>query len=243
MKTYQEAKNMFENSRKRKLANNTYLEKIDNHYGLRLHNTVIIEYYPDKIVLNTNGYFTQTTKARLNEFTPFNIWQEKGLWHIGVGVTWKKWDSILFKDNCYYNGQWHNTGSNPKTILKLRKQARQYAKDYTMALFKGEVPEPSTGDCWHCYMVEVETKRSLGEAIGNPDHILNHFKEKYYVPSLLVNAIKTFPVSRVAESCLYYLWTKKDVEKANDVYFSCIAKEQIKKSIIRYCYRQLKTAS
>ena len=53
----------------------------------------------------------------------------------------------------------------------------------------GELPAPSGGDCWCCSM-KNEKGICLGDLSDNNQHLLDHMKERYYVPSLLVNAIK-----------------------------------------------------
>ena len=72
IKTYNEAKELFENTRKRKLANNTYLVKTANGYGVKLYNTVVVEYLDaNRIRLNTGGWYTVTTFQRIRSHIPF----------------------------------------------------------------------------------------------------------------------------------------------------------------------------
>tara|TARA_R100001377_G_C3125486_1_gene87454 strand:+ start:83 stop:376 length:294 start_codon:yes stop_codon:yes gene_type:complete len=70
-------------TRKRKLGNNTYLVvREDGGYGIRLHNTEVVIHYKDKIVLNSGGWCSTTTKSRMNEFTPFNVYQKNFDWFV-----------------------------------------------------------------------------------------------------------------------------------------------------------------
>lgn len=238
---YENAQKIYENSRKRKLANNTYLEKNDDgSYAIRLHSTQIIKFYPNKTVLNSGGYRTVTTKARLNEFTMFDISQNRGIWYIRKN--WQDQNSVVFADGITYeNGEWLGQEENPGKIGELRKQAKQYAKDFVGALFAGKVPKPNAGDCWYCSMIvqspSKDAGRSLGEVTGQ-DHIVSHFKEKYYVPSLMVNAIKVFPISRAAEDCIARLW---DNVKPAECFID-VGKRQIESAIKRFCFRLLQTA-
>jgi hypothetical protein len=67
------------------VKNNTRLtEYEDGRRTLKLHNTDIITWTGDKIILNSGGYRTHTTKARINEFLPSNIrvYQKKYNWYI-----------------------------------------------------------------------------------------------------------------------------------------------------------------
>ena len=68
---------------RKKIANNTY-ELITATYErvIRLHNTDILTFTGDKVVLNSGGYRTVTTKRRLNRYLPDNIkvYQKNGIW-------------------------------------------------------------------------------------------------------------------------------------------------------------------
>ena len=70
----------------RKIGNNTYVERIDaDTIGIRLHYTVIVSYTSDgRIILNSGGYRTTTTKGRMNEVLPQNtrISQKSYEWFI-----------------------------------------------------------------------------------------------------------------------------------------------------------------
>jgi len=240
---YEQAEKMFETSRKRKLSNNTYLEKNGNEsYAIRLHSTQIVRFYPEKTVLDSGGYKTLTTKTRLNEFSPFDVIQKAGVWY--VRQNYKDKDVVVFADGIEYNHKtkkWCGVGENPKKTNKLRKQVKKYAKDFVVALFAGKVPKPGAGDCFYCFMVVTSPKKDAGKTLGevtNGDHIVSHIKEKYYVPSLCVNACKMFAVSRVAWWCLQELWENEPVPDC----FVGVAKIQIESAIRRYCYRQLNMA-
>lgn len=67
-----------------KVKNNTYKIKTDKGYKIRLHDTDIIEFRDDKIILNTGGYYTNTTKKRMNEFLPskYYVYQKDFTWYL-----------------------------------------------------------------------------------------------------------------------------------------------------------------
>jgi hypothetical protein len=88
----------------RKLRNNTYLQRRGTDevrlsatmtlraqkIAVRLHNTDIVTFYSDgQIELNTGGWFTITTKDRMNRYlpAPFSIFSVNGSWH--VSLSWK----------------------------------------------------------------------------------------------------------------------------------------------------------
>lgn len=72
---------------KQKIGNNTFLHRIDDFtLGVKYHNTDIIRIDISNIVkLNTNGWETNTTKDRLNQFLRcrgMGIFQRKNVWYI-----------------------------------------------------------------------------------------------------------------------------------------------------------------
>lgn len=84
---YAKAKRYLGSLAARKLANNTYVvELTDNQVGVKLHNTVIVTFWSDgPIGLNSGGYHTVTTKARMNavlEGTGYSIAAKRGDWWV-----------------------------------------------------------------------------------------------------------------------------------------------------------------
>lgn len=68
-----------------KIGNNTYAERLgSNVIGIRLHGTHVVTLSPHRIVLNSGGWHTVTTKDRLNTFLPFGwgVVQVRGLWYL-----------------------------------------------------------------------------------------------------------------------------------------------------------------
>jgi len=237
MKSYQEALEKLGKRSSRKLENNTYLihyhEAKPHYIGVRLHNTDVVKYYPDgRIILNSGGWKTPTTKDRINKYAPVNVWTDKGIWYIGQ--SWNKPAEAIYQDDMVINPD--NTFSGVMTMeqakaeTKLRGQVRKYAKDFVTALKAGKIPMPSSGDCWGCCMKDVKT----GQTVMGSDHIISHIKEKYYVPSLAVNTLEAFGASMAAKSTLWFYMGHKE---AND--WGEFALEQIEKSIKRYVYREL----
>jgi len=89
MRTYTQLKLLSE-TRKRKLGNNTYLViREDGGLGVRLHNTEVVIHYPDRVVLDSGGWMTVTTKSRMNEYTNFHIKQKDYDWYV---------DNLPFQD-------------------------------------------------------------------------------------------------------------------------------------------------
>lgn len=84
------------------VANNTvkYIDNTGEH--IRLHNTDILSFIKGKIVLNSGGWRTMTTKERMSQFLP-NGWyvqQEKSVWYLVL----RKWNDDYSK--LQKSGRW-----------------------------------------------------------------------------------------------------------------------------------------
>ncbi len=255
IKNYAEAKQFLGNKRERPYAHNTRIMWEDS-YGApdydsikaTYHGHIVARFYVGYTVYSSCGWMTPTTKLRLNWFLPkrFSLWQEKGIWYLNKRRLWDDPETFdtghwIFKDGLVIDN--HDRVSNAGDVkeaeekIKLSKRINQYADGYVKAFLKGKVPEPSRGDCWGCCMKDVKTGQ---EVMGN-DHLLSHIKEKYYVPSLLVNAIKQFPVCEMAMWVIGERWQEDSNEKTkfcNDVFA-----EQVKSSIVRYMKLRLEIAA
>lgn len=218
----------------RKLANNTYAIRYDDRLAIRLHATDVVTYTKDgKVILDSGGWHTPTTKDRMNNFSPAYISQSAGVWYLGEG--------LVYQDGCYYrNGKWHKTANikKVKDLTKITGQIKLYSEAFIKNLIRGNVPAPSGGDCWFCALKDEDGK-TMGDNTDN-GHFKNHFKENYFVPSLLVNAIEKYPVSQFAMMFLHERWYGS-WENAKQMEW--IAKSQIKKSLIRYLKAQFDIAS
>ena len=122
MQSYQQATDKLGSRESRKLANNTYLVRIDdNTIGVRLHSTYVVTYHTDgRIVLNSGGWQTVTTKQRMNEYSPLRVTQTKGVWYAN-GQPYA--DGITFHDDGSITG----AGVDPKATEKQRKAVNKYA--------------------------------------------------------------------------------------------------------------------
>jgi len=211
----------------------------DGSISVRYHDTDVVTWRPDgDIVLDSGGWRSVTTKARINEYAPCYVTQHRGLWTVHYGENGSK-QSYTFADGMVLkrNGKVVGAGRAPEKHLKLRKQVNQFAKDFVKALRDGKVPEPSAGDCWFCSMHVVEGSpnagKSLGEAFKDKDHILGHIKEKYYVPSLLMNALKSMGASQAAYWAIGGVWGKNSGFDQEFIW------TRITKSLRRYILKEL----
>ena len=174
----------------RPCGNNTRIRRDGNSVLIRHFATDIVEYVSNGIIiLNNGGYYTSTTKERLNAFIPneFYIWQEKGVWSLSnrnlqISHKWKNGITIL-PDGRISNYAENDLEEKTKT---LTKQINIYAKMYVKAFVAGNIEKPSGGDCWYCAM-KTENGNSLGDEFKDTGHLLSHLEENYFVPSILMN--------------------------------------------------------
>lgn len=175
------------NHDRRKLANNTYAERRGEAIAIRLHDTDVLTFNPDgSIVATTGGWKTSTTKDRINSYSPLRIWQKSGRWFVGNNGS-----TIEFQDGLTIQPDGKIIGGKPESEAeaekKLQKRIAAYCKDLAAAL---PLPKPGAGDCFYCMMREVETGKPLCECNHDTSHLDAHMEEKYFVPSLVWNALE-----------------------------------------------------
>lgn len=87
------------NRDRRKVGNNTYAEILpDGSVGIMLHSTYVVKIHPDNsTTLNTGGWYTTTTKDRINQYAPVRVFQRRGEWMLG--------DNTPFEDGMVVNGK------------------------------------------------------------------------------------------------------------------------------------------
>lgn len=250
------------NKLSRKVGNNTYLVRNSGVPGdsihLKLHNTYIMTWYADgRIELNTGGWRTVTTKARINEhLSGYSLSQDRGVWylsqHLDAAPYWKTLG--VFADGLTIHADDTITGMEPldaaKEANKLRSRVHKFARSYMEAFRNGKVPAPGPGDCFYCGMHTVEDHKPLGEAMRDKDHILSHMEEKYFVPSLLSNAFKAMPHSQAMGWAIADKWDPTHSNQGSESTFKRISGnlpefvyDQLQKSLSRYMLRQLGQAS
>lgn len=170
----------------RTIANNTKVRKIENGVAIRLHDTDIVTITDSGLItLNSGGWLSVTTKERLNRYTNARISQRLGIWYISD----KAGNDSLFYDGMTISADGYSlkpraTAKYEKQVAKIKKQAKEYARGYVEALKNGAIDYPNGGDCWACLMRGPKGQ----ESFQGSGHLQMHISDKYYVPSLLVNA-------------------------------------------------------
>ena len=226
-------------------ANNTLEYLLNNgNKCYQLHDTIILTITPENdYILNADNWKTLTTKSRLNELLGYGviIFSEKGIWYLELN---KSWDSFIFYNDITItkngSGKWiikdYHPPFNPDDIKVLRKNINKFAADFINEVIKGNVSKPDLGDCFYCQMRTVEDNIPAGEAFENPNHLLSHIEEKYYVPSLLYRAIEVNQLSPISNSYLHNKWFNDNGE--NYTCFEDIFRSQALSSLKKYLYRQ-----
>jgi hypothetical protein len=152
---------------------------------VRLHNTDIATVYQDnRIVLNSGGWLTATTKDRLNKVlggTDWRVWSNRGIWkvyHFSRPANLDQPTAYIYQDGVtlWPDGTCKGAGEDP---TKRLKEAKAYVKKLVDALFDGTLEAPGNGDCWYC-------RGMFGESgLNDADHLNSHIEEGYLVPALL----------------------------------------------------------
>jgi hypothetical protein len=172
------------NKTSRKAANNTVV-RIENETAIiRLHETDIVTIKQNgNAILNSGGWQTVTTKERINRYTSAGISQRNSIWYMR--------DGSLFYDGIEINANGYPIKpkmpeKHEREMVTIKKQAKQYAHAFVEKLQAGEIGLPSGGDCWGCYFA-LNNSKNDPQPMG-VQHLYDHIKDQYFVPSLLVNA-------------------------------------------------------
>jgi hypothetical protein len=100
MTNYNDAVKVLNGKDSRKIAHATWLERIDGFtcdvIAVRYHSTNIILYYADgRTVVRNGGYYTATTKKRINKYSNANVYQKNYVWYLFDKETQQ---SVEFRD-------------------------------------------------------------------------------------------------------------------------------------------------
>lgn len=175
------------NAQRRKVGNNTYLVRRGACIAVQLHDTDVVTYFPDgRVMLNTGGWGTVTTRDRINTFAPVRMHTERGVqWVASKGKVYRYQDGIMFgpRGACLNPPARTATAKADKAKAALRAKIDRYIDGWIDTAVTGQMPLPSGGDCWYCAMFP----ESPGEGAS---HLAEHLSEDYFVPSLIVKAAR-----------------------------------------------------
>lgn len=212
--------------------------------AITYHQTDVVTYRDDgAILLNSGGWRTQTTKNRINEYSPLRVTQHLGVWYVTPDYIFA--DGMVYYPHLNAYTGVHST-EEAKRVARIKRQIAKYVKGYMIAFDRGDVGEPDSGDCWDCAMVVVSDGqnkgKSLGEAHRDTTHLVSHMEQRYYVPSLLARAIKRFPVSIAAKAYISDKWAGTSNYGPNGWGLD-IARDQLRTSLRRYLSQQFDIAA
>lgn len=225
----------------RKIGNNTYLVDRGDAVAMRLHDTGVITWTADGITLDSGGWKTPTTKDRMSSILQrggFTIWQERGEWSLVRLSDRKTWPYADGMTVCY-DPDIAPTGTATLTARDQDKATRKMIATYAKhcADHLQDIGTPSTGDCWYCHMTTSNGfgGGNLGDFVGNTDHLTSHLEESYYVPSLVINALRD---SNATDLVLSTAWAIMD-GAGDGRWPEDVAREQVKRSVKKYMTRRL----
>ena len=221
----------------KKLGNNTYLkQRRKDKIAVRLHETDVLTFTPSgRTILDSGGWRTMTTKDRMNTYLPmgFAVWSDKGDWSLYLNGS----RVAAYRDGLTIGprGGIHGAASvrEVKGRATLKKRITAYSK-----LCAASIPldEPSRGDCWYC-VLNTDTSQSLGDAIGNTDHLLSHMKEGYVVPSLVWSALTKAGYDPQKQMIHSLVFGGRD-----DSSFTAVGRAAVKRSVAKYLKRRFNLA-
>jgi hypothetical protein len=169
----------------KKIARNTVKVQYPNGtIIIRYMNTNVVTINPDKsIVLNSGGYMTVTTKARIEENTKIRIAQRNNIWYIIRNIHEYPNRSDFEALPLFYDGITISDDGKILSGLKVVPDAiiKQFKKDLKKLcdkITKDNVPLPDSGDCFIC-------RFDLASKKATSDHLISHVKECYMHGSLI----------------------------------------------------------
>lgn len=236
--TYKELAEYLGNKSERPYGNNTRIRRDDDAIVIRLHATDILTWTPETVTLNNGGWYSNTTKARMQDSLPpsWRLYQESGSWSLvnrANGETYAYINGMTINlgaevDTVDYHGA--KPPMTKETVKKLTKQINAYAQGYAKALARGEVPAPDESDCLACAFHWEGT-----------DHLLSHMEENYYVPGLLNNAWNFYDnqgLSKLAQDGMYRVWFSVDKQPLSDWQADILTRD-VYKLLRKYLRQQL----
>lgn len=228
-----------EHTSHKKIANNTVrYTRPNGDVVTRLHLTDVVVKHPDgTFTLNSGGYRTMTTRARIEANSPARIYSDKGIWHVRTGDDPDRPYRSLgapFVDGMRVDASGLPIGVTPKSAVRELKRIR--AEKAAIKRFcdrvdtLSSIPRPNNGDCWFCSMHTTDTGATLGDAVGDNEHIREHVRTGYLHGSLLYNALRE---SGRSDPQIAYLYHAAEQDRNPD-YYRDIIKRALRKYLNRH---------
>lgn len=182
---YDDCKDLLASARNKEagkpLADNTRLYMRTGYFAVMFHKTEIVKVFPgDVYELNSGGWHTVTTKARINDYAPVNLFTKLGVWYLNSTVVFT--DHMKVDKNGQPLGKFKTVEKTEEKRKKLDKAIKKYVDGFIDHLKEKGVSRDIAGDCLCCGTLAG----AYGDDMG---HLTQHMKEEYYVTSLLMNAV------------------------------------------------------
>jgi len=131
----------------------------------------------DRVVLNSGGFRTNTTKSRINEHqSAVRLWQEKGYWFCSNDRgTVDFYDGITFSLDGKLVSEKRDQAARKQEVAKTKRAIGRFV---TLIDGMEKLPVPSTSDCLFCL------------ADFSMDCLESHVSEGYLHGSLIARALK-----------------------------------------------------
>lgn len=201
----------------RKVANNTYAQRRDeSSIAIKLHATDVVTHHRDgRIVLNTGGWHTVTTKQRMNDFTPryVQVFSDKGRWMVAhlrkpgleYGPSYDTPtpyadDMVLTPVLGGLDGEYVASGgtspaqrqredAHNRQIEKLMdKWLRGLTEELRAERLKWPFDHDTCALCLPLGRSYGTRPTSIGEQMGDTQHLIEHLFEKQYPADLFKHA-------------------------------------------------------
>jgi hypothetical protein len=200
---YDEAAETLGKRQSRKVGNNTYLRRRDEHtIAVKLHATDVVVFNSDgTVTLHDGGYLTPTTKDRINTYLPrpYRVYSDRGQWYLyeystehGTQKVFPYFDGIRLAFNplrAVNASDGPDIAKREKENAKLKREINAYVALYTNERVKELLESETTaGDCLFCQFTTEGD--SVGDVVGDVSHLRYHLAESYTMISTLYNAVK-----------------------------------------------------
>lgn len=192
------------------------IRKHDNgDIGVELYSTTVLTFHPDgSITLDYGTWPSASTANTMNWFLPYPVgvfivnriwgirlesgpsWMDNAVFHNPVTVSYSHSEGDALRSIWKMDKPYENFGEKYKEKNRIKGRIYRYVKKYMALMETGQMPVPSSDDCWAC-LQETQmippnglwyTSRYANFKMPS-GHLEDHIKQKQFVPSMMVNAL------------------------------------------------------
>jgi hypothetical protein len=197
--------------------------QVNDRIDVKYHDTIILSFWEDRFRIDSGGWRTMSTKARINEFIPqpFYLGQNKSVWYLN-GQPY--YDGITISQDHIEENKKAKT--ELARVTKIKKQVKAYCEKLGKMIDERKLQDLEPRDCWLCMMRDSNDKIVL----GGQDHFLSHLKEGYVHGTLVWNALED-------QGCnVNFLWSNYYMRENCD---TKVFKDYAVRAVRRWFYRNL----